>query len=92
MRVICIDDSNKPARVPESAWIKEGECYTVIDSYPTDICGMAYKLAEVDYPDYEIAGQKMGGYRANRFTVLSGEKSLAFEDVAMEVHHDEIYK
>ena len=30
MKVICIDSSNKPAKVPVEQWIKEGETYTVI--------------------------------------------------------------
>jgi len=30
MRVICIDDANKPAKIPVEQWIKEGEVYTVI--------------------------------------------------------------
>ena len=29
MKVICIDDSNKPKNVPESEWIVMGETYTV---------------------------------------------------------------
>lgn len=30
MKMICIDSSNKPAKVPVEQWIKEGEVYTVI--------------------------------------------------------------
>ena len=30
MRVMCIDDANKPAKIPVEQWIKEGEAYTVI--------------------------------------------------------------
>lgn len=30
MKVICIDSSNKPAKIPIEQWIKEGEAYTVI--------------------------------------------------------------
>jgi len=30
MRAICIDDTNKPSRVPQNEWIKEGETYTII--------------------------------------------------------------
>ena len=29
MRVVCIDSSNKPSKVPENEWIKEGEIYTI---------------------------------------------------------------
>lgn len=30
MRVMCIDDANKPAKIPVEQWIKAGEAYTVI--------------------------------------------------------------
>lgn len=29
MRAICIDASNRPSKVPESEWVKEGEVYTI---------------------------------------------------------------
>jgi hypothetical protein len=29
MRAVCIDSSNKPSKVPESEWVKEGEIYTI---------------------------------------------------------------
>lgn len=30
MKMICIDSSKKPSKVPVEQWIKEGEVYTVI--------------------------------------------------------------
>ena len=30
MKMVCIDSSNKPVKVPVEQWIKEGEVYTVI--------------------------------------------------------------
>jgi len=30
MKAICIDDTNKPKRIPLNEWIKEGETYTII--------------------------------------------------------------
>ncbi len=30
MKAICIDSSNKPAKVPIEQWVKEGEVYTII--------------------------------------------------------------
>lgn len=30
MRVVCIDSSNKPAKIPIEQWVKEGEVYTVV--------------------------------------------------------------
>jgi hypothetical protein len=31
MKMICIDSSRKPSKVPIEQWIKEGEVYTVIE-------------------------------------------------------------
>jgi hypothetical protein len=30
MKAICIDSSNKPAKVPIEQWVKKGETYTII--------------------------------------------------------------
>jgi len=30
MKMICIDSSNKPAKIPIEQWIEEGQVYTVI--------------------------------------------------------------
>lgn len=30
MKMVCIDSSNKPGKVPVEQWIKEGEIYTVV--------------------------------------------------------------
>lgn len=29
MRCICIDASNKPDKIPDNEWVKEGEVYTI---------------------------------------------------------------
>ena len=29
MRVICVNDSNKPAKVPADQWVKKGNTYTI---------------------------------------------------------------
>jgi hypothetical protein len=30
MKAICIDDTNKPEKIPTTEWIKEGEVYTIV--------------------------------------------------------------
>ena len=30
MRVVCINDSNRPSGIPENQWIKKGKVYTVV--------------------------------------------------------------
>lgn len=30
MKAVCIDNSNKPSKIPQNEWIIEGETYTII--------------------------------------------------------------
>lgn len=30
IKCVCIDDKNRPSRVPENKWVKKGEEYTVV--------------------------------------------------------------
>lgn len=48
IKCICIDDSEKPSRIPSDKWIKEGEMYTVI--FATLVMPqkqMAFELEEI---------------------------------------------
>jgi hypothetical protein len=63
-RVICIDDSKKPAPIKPENWIKKNRIYTVVEVYKAwmDDGAEGYVLEEVS-PNtlgYE-------GYRASRF-------------------------
>ena len=29
MKAVCIDNSNKPSKIPQNEWITEGETYTI---------------------------------------------------------------
>lgn len=50
MRIICINDSNKPKTIPESKWIKKGNTYTVIDVVKLNIQigKIGFKLKEIE--------------------------------------------
>jgi hypothetical protein len=49
MKVICINDKNKPNEIPSSHWVKEGKEYTVVWAARLDIQGIwGVKLAEID--------------------------------------------
>jgi hypothetical protein len=50
MKVICIDSSNKPDKVPDYEWIKEGIVYTVIQVVEMGLQKnkLGVKLKEVD--------------------------------------------
>lgn len=77
MKVVCINDSKKPAEVPASSWIEKGETYTVIHSANMAMQRMTvgYKLKEVSMPEdseYEY-------YVASRFRPYTEDDAMADE-------------
>jgi hypothetical protein len=82
MKAICIDSSNKPAKVPIEQWIKEGESYTIIKVVKMGLQDKKYGvlLKEVqmsaDCFPYEY-------YDADRFLPL---------DILAEVKEEELVK
>lgn len=84
-RVICINDKMKPATVPLTSWIENGEVYTVIHAanMARQRMTLGYKLAEVEMPegiDYEY-------YAASRFRPYEdsdAEAEKAVEELLME--------
>tara|TARA_R110000772_G_scaffold90544_2_gene186708 strand:- start:2955 stop:3236 length:282 start_codon:yes stop_codon:yes gene_type:complete len=81
-RVVCINAKKKPALLPMSSWIKEGEIYTVIhaSNMARQRGTLGYKLAEVEIPkglDYEY-------YAASRF------RPYDIEDAAAEAAVEEL--
>lgn len=53
MRVVCIDDTNRPNDVPLSKWVKKGEPYTIIEIVRLSMQpGMlGFKLEEINLDD-----------------------------------------
>lgn len=82
-RVVCINDSKRPAEVPESSWIKKGEIYTVTEvlNMARQRMTIAFKLAEVSMPE----GCKYDSYLATRFAYLSEEDEKAAEKAVEEL-------
>lgn len=50
MKVVCINDSNKPKQIPQEKWIVKGNVYTVISTSSMNIQRnkIGLKLAEID--------------------------------------------
>lgn len=50
MKVVCINDNNRPIRIPVEKWIKKGETYTVIATTMMNIQRnkIGVKLAEIE--------------------------------------------
>lgn len=53
LKVICIDDKNRPNEVPTNRWVKEGETYHIIEVAKLNAQGgiMGCKLAEINNDD-----------------------------------------
>jgi hypothetical protein len=50
MKVICINDKNKPNDIPQSKWIEEGREYNVLKQIRCNTQGglLGYELEEID--------------------------------------------
>lgn len=85
MRVVCVNDSNKPDKVPTNQWIKKGNVYTVVRAVKMGIQAntLGFDLEEVNlsgcFP-YEY-------YDAKRFLP---EDMVKQEDVAVEIIEEEL--
>ena len=48
MKIMCINDKNKPNEIPQSKWITEGEVYTLISvQHLLSSQSMGFELAEI---------------------------------------------
>jgi hypothetical protein len=69
MKVICINSSNKPLKIPPSEWIKEGVIYTV-----TEVVNMGLQPGKFGYLLKEVLLSKESFpyeyYSSDRFGVL----------------------
>jgi hypothetical protein len=85
MRVICINDSNRPLKIPETQWVKKGKAYTVVRAVKMAIQAnmLGFDLEEINlegcFP-YEF-------YDAKRFLP---EDMVNQKDVAVEVIEEEL--
>lgn len=83
MKMICIDSSRKPSKVPIEQWIKEGEAYTVIKvvkmGLQDDKYGVLLKEVQMsaDCFPYEY-------YDADRFIPLDTRVANMEEEVVKE--------
>ena len=71
MRVICLDDKNRPKDIPVNKWVVKDEFYTVLEFVKMELQGgkLGVKLKEIDLTDcfpYEF-------FDANRFGVTEAD-------------------
>lgn len=68
MKVVCINDSNRPIKIPESEWIKKGEHYHVVEVAQMGLQAgkLGYKLKEVSLSKKSFPYEY---YDAHRFAI-----------------------
>lgn len=83
MRVLCIDDSGKPARITAENWIVAGQTYTVKTVERLGDGSIGYCLQEIEFPAYYVPAIGMlGSYKAQRFVTVTESPELVESDAA----------
>ena len=88
MKVICINNTQKPSKIPQNEWITEGSLYTVISVAPMGIQAgkFGYKLKEISLSPSSFPYEY---YSADRFGVLT-DQSLKAETSTEEIVEEEL--
>jgi hypothetical protein len=80
MKVICVNDRNKPDRVLSSEWIKEGEIYNV-----REVVRLGLQPGKFGYILEEVQLSKASfpyeSYNAERFAIVTGIQELYGEQM-----------
>jgi hypothetical protein len=83
MKVICINDANRPNEIPSNRWIKKDKFYTVLEAVKCNVQGglLGYKLEEINIDDcvpYKY-------FAANRFRPVVDVPQIVEEEVLEEI-------
>lgn len=72
MKVLCINDANKPDKIPDSEWIKKGETYHVTKVIQMGLQPgkLGYKLKEVSLSQSSFPYEY---YDAHRFAIYADQ-------------------
>lgn len=65
IKCICINDNNRPSRVPESKWVKKGEEYTVI--FTLVVLPQKTLAVQIDEINLDESCSPYSFFLANRF-------------------------
>lgn len=65
IKCICINDKNRPSKVPESKWVKKGEEYTVI--FTLMVLPQKTLAVQLDEIDLDESCSPYSFFLANRF-------------------------
>lgn len=83
MKVLCINDANKPTKIPNSEWIKKDTVYTVTNTAPMglQLGKVGYKLKEVQL---SMSSFPYEYYSAERFVDVTDEVLEEYEIYSTE--------
>ena len=83
MKLVCTNDKNKPAEIPQDKWIKKGEFYTLIAVQPLlSSQSLGFELAEIKL------GEECFPYHyfnPNRFEPVDAQVMEELENVLEEI-------
>lgn len=81
MKVICINDSNRPSDHPLSKWVIKDNIYTVIEAHKLGLMGgaLGVQLEEID-----LTGERCTYFLASRFKPVS-ESPEGFEEAMKDL-------
>lgn len=86
IKCICIDDKNRPSKVPPTKWVKEGQEYTVI--FTLVVLPQKTLAVQLDEIDLDESCMPYSFFLANRFAFRTEdlEKLTAFIEECTHVN------
>jgi len=86
IKCICIDDKNRPSKVPESKWVKKGQEYTVI--FTLIVLPQKTLAVQLDEIDLDESCMPYSFFLANRFSFRQEDmgKLIDFIEECTEVN------
>ncbi len=84
IKCICVDDKNRPSKVPKSKWIREGEEYTII--FTLMVLPQKTLAVQLDEIDLDESCMPYEFFLANRFA-FTEEELYKLLDFIEECNH-----
>tara|TARA_R110000823_G_scaffold103745_5_gene221320 strand:+ start:4887 stop:5204 length:318 start_codon:yes stop_codon:yes gene_type:complete len=83
MKVLCIDNSDKPENIPEEEWLEEGKVYTISDVVEMNLQKgkLGISLEEIQLTE---ASAPYEYYSLERFLLFPFEDSVVSENVSLK--------
>jgi hypothetical protein len=90
MRAVCIDSSNKPGKVPENEWIKEGKIYTITRivrmGFQDNVFGVLLKEVQLSFKSFPYELYDMSRFLPiDLLTEVYSEKKETVKEADLEL-------